>query len=333
MTSTDTPPADGVTFPRWSRPTCRARPSTSDSDSVPTIKPYNSSKVRFTLEDTVHLVARLPFDALRGDVRNPAGGDPDYLSIGQARNFRLCRFAETYIGVKALRAWCRHCAGKPSSRRGGRRRRVGAGLMIEDEPCWWSMSLDVDGAFDDTALDGWGADRTDSCEDGAFDGTVGETATCAGPEAAACVDLCADEAFDQSIDQKLDACGDDLFWLSSIELGVTDAGVSDGRRRRLEASCAADLASCWPTTSSMHTYSGDLEFSWAPGEGSHDFFEGSTAAQDCAKAWPDASDDERSAQTTPVLEMGLETIAEGAEIALLPRSASCPAPLGELVAL
>ena len=57
----------------------RRRPTTDgNADVVPTIKAVHASRVRFTLDDTVHVVPRLPFEAVRGDVGDPDGDDPDF---------------------------------------------------------------------------------------------------------------------------------------------------------------------------------------------------------------------------------------------------------------
>jgi len=74
-----------------------------------TIKSGNASKVRFTLEDQVFVVEKLPFDALRGDLRQPNGPDPDWYSLGMARHRRLSEFAENFVAIKALQAWSNHC--------------------------------------------------------------------------------------------------------------------------------------------------------------------------------------------------------------------------------
>lgn len=70
-----------------------------------TIKSENATRVEFDLEDKVILFPKMRFDELRGDIRNPKGVDPDWCTIGQARNCRLTQFAETFVAIKALRAW------------------------------------------------------------------------------------------------------------------------------------------------------------------------------------------------------------------------------------
>jgi len=75
--------------------------------SVRFLQPEHCSKVRFSLDDEICRVERLPFGTLRGDLRHPDGEDPDWQTIAQCRHNRLNRFAETLVVLKAFRAWSR----------------------------------------------------------------------------------------------------------------------------------------------------------------------------------------------------------------------------------
>ena len=60
--------------------------------------------MRFALDNTVHLVVRLTWEQLRGDLRDPRG-DPDYGYLGQMRANRLAAFCEDFALRKALGLW------------------------------------------------------------------------------------------------------------------------------------------------------------------------------------------------------------------------------------
>lgn len=126
-----------------------------DIDFQPTIKSENASIVRFALEDKVHEVDKLKFLELRGDIRNPEGDDPDWSTIGQARNSRLTQFAEMFVAIKALRAWSQHSS-KPR--------------QASYSPSWWPLGAnlaDNDGdSYSDTDDEGYSdADELDGYSD------------------------------------------------------------------------------------------------------------------------------------------------------------------------
>merc|ERR1711975_60749 len=64
------------------------------------LKPKHASRVRFALDDDVHIVERFSFGMIRGDLRHP-----DYSTIGQCRHKRLSAFAEDCALLKMFTAW------------------------------------------------------------------------------------------------------------------------------------------------------------------------------------------------------------------------------------
>jgi len=126
----DSEPVNGSSIAAAWRPRFTMRvDAVRDTDCIQqTIKSENASLVRFALEDEVHVVEKLKFHELRGDIRNPEGDDPDWCTIGQARNCRLTQFAETSVAIKALRAWSRHSS-KPR--------------QASYSPSWWPLGANL----------------------------------------------------------------------------------------------------------------------------------------------------------------------------------------------
>jgi len=152
--------------PKRRHPSFYIQPPAVGTSRPLSVKAPNASKVTFSLPATVHLVAKLPYDAIRGDAHRPDGPDPDFLTLGIVRQLRIGRFAGKFVLLKTLWAWSRHCAystaprleGGSSSRRG-----LSTALMCcwFDEPghCHRSPPVELDDA---TSLEG----RSDGATDG-----------------------------------------------------------------------------------------------------------------------------------------------------------------------
>eukprot|EP00471_Norrisiella_sphaerica_P014421 CAMPEP_0184501712 /NCGR_PEP_ID=MMETSP0113_2-20130426/48406_1 /TAXON_ID=91329 /ORGANISM="Norrisiella sphaerica, Strain BC52" /LENGTH=334 /DNA_ID=CAMNT_0026890575 /DNA_START=245 /DNA_END=1249 /DNA_ORIENTATION=+ len=71
-----------------------------------TVRSPDAKRVRFAVDDQVHIVKKLSWTQIRGDHRDPNGEDgPDYCFLGQERKTRLSGFYRNYLRKRAFVAW------------------------------------------------------------------------------------------------------------------------------------------------------------------------------------------------------------------------------------
>mmetsp|Transcript_26946 Transcript_26946/g.65442 ORF Transcript_26946/g.65442 Transcript_26946/m.65442 type:complete len:336 (-) Transcript_26946:551-1558(-) len=71
-----------------------------------TVRSPDAQRVRFAIDDKIHVVNKLTPTQIRGSYRDPEGEDgPDYCYIGQQRKTRLCAFRLNVLCKKTFLTW------------------------------------------------------------------------------------------------------------------------------------------------------------------------------------------------------------------------------------